>query len=315
MKTCHKGFLVFLASVGSVVGGEVSPFADVYPSTVKTVGVVMPASVYAKDKFDAGVAAIKAAGYRVKLAPRLKFDSLAPAEDRAADLADIWTDPEVNLVLCARGGSGSEKVVPFIDWARLKTRPDQTFLGFSDITIFHNAMLREGIGHPVSGPTMSSIARSSMATRQWLRRALAGEPQPPVQLHALKPGAFSGFPVGGHAHRYSVALRLGQAGPISGKVVFLESEESISEKLLGDTFNYLLTSGCLDEAAGVIFGDLTPYTDAVKQMKSDFAARAKCPVYDGFPYGHGTEHYAVDHLRKVSVDAAGVMTWATTAQE
>ena len=322
-------FLLWCAALACTAPGGTNSFcAGVFPDRVKTVGVCMPASVLDRAKFDAGVAALKDAGYRVKLAPRLKFDGLASPQDRAADLADLWTDPEVDLVLCARGGSRVEHIVPYIDWNRLRTRPDQTFLGFSDITVLHNAFLAKGVGHPVSGPTMSAFPRASRETKDWLRRALGGKPQPPVQLRVVKPGACAGLPCGGHAHRYLIAHRLGLAGSAQGKVVFLESEASIGLTLLGGTLDYLATSGALDGCAGVVFGDLTPGLDEgvrrpgeseadalararaeVARMVRRFADRVPCPVYEGFDYGHGATNLAVDHLRRVSVDAAGVMRW------
>ena len=94
---------------------------------MKTVGVVMPASVYEQQKFDRGVEALRNAGYRVKVAPRIKFDNLAPPFDRAADLVDVWTDPEVDLVICARGGHGVENILPYLDWNRLHERPNMFF--------------------------------------------------------------------------------------------------------------------------------------------------------------------------------------------
>ena len=156
------GFVLLHVLACGALGGTNSFCSGVFPARVKTVGVCMPASVLDKRKFDAGVAALQDAGYRVKLAPRLKFDALAAPADRAADLADLWTDPEVDLVLCARGGSRVEHIVPFLDWDRLRTRPDRLFLGFSDITVLHNAFLAKGVGHPVSGPTMSAFPRVSV---------------------------------------------------------------------------------------------------------------------------------------------------------
>jgi len=303
-------------------------FKGLFPASIKTVGLVMPASVFDRTKLDRAIQALKLAGYQVKLAPRLNFAELASAEDRAADLVDVWTDPEVDLVLCIRGGSGAEKIVPHIDWERLRTRPDQIFLGFSDITILHNALLKHGVGRPISGPMISSIPRMTAVSREWMARTIAKNPLPTLQLHALKPGAFSGLTCGGHAHRFSVVLRQGESVDTKGRVVLLESECSIGVKLLKDTLEYLIDSGAMKDVAGVIFGDMTPGGGSslrderelkgealakaraeVEELKCRFAERVSCPVYDGFDYGHGAINYAVDHLRRVTVDENGVMRW------
>jgi muramoyltetrapeptide carboxypeptidase len=116
----------------------------------------MPASIQSKANFDSGKAALEAAGYKVKVMPRLNFDTVAPVEDRVADFEQAWMDPEVDLVLCARGGRGAEDLLDKIDWAKLRTR-NQRVLGFSNITMLLNAMLKEQAGRPYSGPTLPSI--------------------------------------------------------------------------------------------------------------------------------------------------------------
>lgn len=303
----------------AATAGTVPDLRGAFPTYVRTVGVVMPASVWDRAKFDAGTNALWSAGYRVKLASRLRFDARADAVDRAADLEEMWLDPEVDLVICARGGSLVEQILPHVRWDRLRARNDQVVLGFSDITILHAAMLRQGVGHPVSGPTISQLVRAERDTLDWLARTLSGRPQPAAQLHALKAGAFRGLPVGGHAQRFTIAIRGGNAPAADGKVVFLESEESINLVSLQQTFDYLLDGGYMDLAAGVVFGDITPglvgsetmetALREVERMKADFAQRAKCPVYDGYAYGHGVVSHAIDYRREVSVSADGVMTW------
>ena len=74
---------------------------------IRTVALVMPASIQPKAKFDRGKAALEAASYKVKVMPRLNFMKVAPVEDRVADFEQAWMDPEVDLVLCARGGTGA----------------------------------------------------------------------------------------------------------------------------------------------------------------------------------------------------------------
>ena len=53
----------------------------------------MPASAMSKSAFDRDVAMLRDAGYRVKVAPRIRFASPASPQDRAADLADLVNSP------------------------------------------------------------------------------------------------------------------------------------------------------------------------------------------------------------------------------
>ena len=297
-----------------------------FPPEIHTVGVVMPASIQAKARFDEGVEALKAAGLRVKLAKRLNFKTRASAADRAADFGEMWMDPEVDLVICARGGTGAEDILPLLDWNRLRTR-DQRVLGFSNITMILNAMAKEKAGHPFSGPTISQLLYAKGDTFEWLKRAVAGGPQPAAKLRALRPGAFSGLPCGGHIALVRLGIKMNWACDAAGRVVFLERNSSASAKKIAEELDEIAASGWLKDCAGVIFGDVTPGREGkgrkrtlsgaelaaareeVARAKRAFVEKIGKPTYDGFAYGHISVSHAIDFRRKVSVAEDGTMTW------
>ena len=64
--------------------------------TVRTLGVVMPASIPAKGVYPHCKALFEKAGYRVKEASRLNFANVAPVVDRVADFEEMWMDPEIS---------------------------------------------------------------------------------------------------------------------------------------------------------------------------------------------------------------------------
>ena len=304
-------------------------WSGAFPPSVKTVGVVMPASILPKGKFDVGVAALRKAGYAVKVAPRLSFGKVAPVEDRVKDFEETWMDPEVDLVLCARGGTGAQDVIVKLDWEKLRTRPNQRVLGFSNITMILNAMLKEKAGHPISGPSVSQMLYARGDTFAWLNRTLAGAPQPAAKLRPLRPGAFSGLPCGGHIALVKLGIDMKWNADAKGRVVFLERNNSATAEGIRKELDDILKSGFLTGAAGVVFGDVTPGACnrgekgkrslspadlkaarlQVEDIKRDFAARAGCPVYDGFSYGHIPVSHAIDFRRTVSVAEDGTMTW------
>ena len=313
--------LTLMAAVLSAWSGE-PDLSGCFPPAIKTVGVVMPASILKQKSFDEGIRALEKAGYRVKKAQRLSFDKLAPLKDRVSDFEEMWLDPEVDLVLCARGGEGAEAVVRQLDWQKLARRPDQRVLGFSNITMILNAMLRKGVGHPFSGPSISQMLYCKGDTLEWLCKSLAGKPLPATQLRPLKPGPFSGLPCGGHIHYVSMGARNGWGADMRGRVVFLERNNSATLEGIRQELDAIAESGALEKAAGVIFGDVTPavtrhkgladqvaQTNNVDEVKRAFANKMKCPVYDGYAYGHIPVSHAIDFRREVQVSENGLMTW------
>jgi len=296
--------------------------AGCYSDKIRTVGVVMPASIPNPGDYAACKAAVLAAGYRVKEAPRLNFKTVAPVEDRVADFEEMWMDPEVDLVVCARGGSGADGLLPKLDWKKLRTR-NQRVLGFSNITYLLNAMLKENAGHPISGPSLTQFRYLDSESAAWLGKVLGGAALPPVKLTALRGGACSGFPCGGHISMLRGGVRQRRLPDATGRIVFLEC--SIREPSAHESdLDFLAKSGWLDGAAGIVFGDLTPggpkraklTGEALKagyareaEIKRAFAAKVKCPVYDGYPYGHVPKSFAIDFLRKVSISDDGTLVF------
>ena len=288
---------------------------------IRTVALVMPASIQAKRNFDRGKAALEAAGYKVKVMPRLNFKKVAPVADRVADFEQAWMDPEVDLVLCARGGVGAEDLLDKLDWAKLRTRK-QRVLGFSNITMLLNAMLKEKAGRPFSGPTLSQLIYAKPDTLTWLSKALAEEkPMPDVKLRPLRPGACSGLACGGHISLVLKGVQMGWAADTKDRIVFLET--SIREpSSVRASLDELVKSGYFKGCAGVVFGDLAAcgpnrkkLTGAelaaaraeMAQIRKDFAAKMTCPVFEGYPYGHVSKSFAIDFLREKTITADGVL--------
>lgn len=316
-----------------VASAFVAPdFTNAFPPSIRTIGVVMPASVLDRAVFDGGVSALRKAGYRVRVAKRLSFDRKASVKDRVADFEEVWLDPDVDVMFCARGGVGCEDVVSRLDWAKLSKRPGQRLVGFSNVTVLLNAMEKHGIGHPFSGPNFGSICTCKGDTLDWLARALEGRSLPETKLRAIKPGAFSGRPCGGHIGLVRKCIESNWAPDATGRVVFLERNDSMTAAGVGRELDAIVSSGYLDRAAGVVFGDVKPgkrdsgeswadaepFKDAaelqmaleeLETVKISFAAKLNCPVYEGFVYGHIPVMHTIDFRRTVSVTADGVMSW------
>ena len=65
-------------------------------------------------------------------------------EQRIDDLQKAFDDPNVKAVLCSRGGYGVAQIIDKIDFTSFCNRP-KWLIGFSDITILHNAITQKGI--------------------------------------------------------------------------------------------------------------------------------------------------------------------------
>jgi muramoyltetrapeptide carboxypeptidase len=65
-------------------------------------------------------------------------------DERVADLQQALDDPNVKAILCSRGGYGLAQIIDKIDFTSFAKSP-KWLIGFSDITILHNAITALGI--------------------------------------------------------------------------------------------------------------------------------------------------------------------------
>ena len=308
--------IVLLASTAALLCCSAADFTGVYPEDVKTIGLVAISSVIPQKKLDEGTNLFAKAGYKVKMMPNVAMRKVQPPETRARLFEQAWMDPEIDLLLFSVGGQGAIDVVDIIDWEKLRSR-DMRVIGFSDLTLLVNTMLAKKVGHPYSGPVMTTMLYSTPATLKRIHDALAGTP-PSAKLTPVKPAAapVKGTAMGGLLDRIRRMAELGTLPDTAGKVVFIECTSKYkdrSEEVLGQ----LVEKGVFAKAAGVVicsFNDSNPKARMPKKevaaLLERFAAKVPCPVFKGFPYGHVSQTSLIDFRRELTISPDGLLEWS-----
>ena len=102
-----------------------------------TVGVVAPATAVFQDvEADIARESLEALGLKVQFGRHLRDrHGYLAGEDkaRAEDINRFFADPSIAAVLPIRGGWGSARVLPYLDFEVIKRNP-KVLMGFSDIT-------------------------------------------------------------------------------------------------------------------------------------------------------------------------------------
>src|SRR4029450_4669598 len=166
-----------------------------------------------------GVAWWESKGYRVKLMPgALEQDGwhAGSPEVRAADLQTAFADPEIDAIQTMRGGYGSAQVIPLLDFDAIAETP-KFFVGLSDITALHAALLARAGLATVYGPSLTMFGNPSLSpfTAERFLQVLAGETTGPVPedrdrltVIAIAGGGGGGGVGGGGAARWPLSRRL-----------------------------------------------------------------------------------------------------------
>ncbi|MFW3463562.1 S66 peptidase family protein [Streptomyces microflavus] len=263
------------------------------------VAVVAPSGPVPADRLEAGLGVLRAWGLEPVVAPHVldvhtELDYLAGTDaDRAADLQAAWCDPAVDAVICARGGYGAHRMVDLVDWAAVRAAGPKVFVGYSDITVLHEAFaLRAGFA-TLHGPMVATEAFLKDApTREHLRATLF-EPETVLTLGldtaaALVPGRARG-PVRG-----CVSLLSAEAGTpharngARGGLLVIEDTGEEPYRLDG-ILTRLLRSGALEGVSGVVCGswqECGPY-EKIRAVLADRFGPLGIPVIEELGFGHG----------------------------
>ena len=282
-------------------------YAGVFPDNVKTIAFISPASYPGGKAHRRGIELVKKAGYRVKVFPHAftkpeKGKKSAPLADRLADFYAAWNDPEVDMIICVRGGRGSEELLANLDWRKLQKRPELYFQGYSDVTLITGALLAKGYGRPVAGTMAGGMSGLRDPFIKEMKAMYHGETVGPYKLKALVPGDCFGLPLTGHLERLTRLAGADYRPDTKGRIIFIETVGS-SPEMIRAQLQTLLDRKFFDGAAGVVFCQFvrSGKMAEVNAVLEEAAPKFGVPVYRGFPFGHSSRCATVDFRRPVAI--------------
>jgi muramoyltetrapeptide carboxypeptidase len=122
-------------------------------------------------RFEHAVQAVRSRGYDVVVGTCMDGAShiSAPAEDRAAELMAMLTNPSIRAVVPPRGGETAIDLLPLLDWDAITAAKPTWFVGFSDIsTLLLPVTLRTGIATLHTNNLMNTPYRARGQVLTWL---------------------------------------------------------------------------------------------------------------------------------------------------
>ena len=263
------------------------------------IAIVAPASAFAREELEAGVAELRQLGfdpvYDERVFERRQYVAGA-AEVRAAAWRDAWFDPDTRALMTVRGGYGSVHLLPYLDQLPVADAP-KIFQGYSDntslltwltlqrrVVSFHGPMLEGRFARGPLGYDRDTFERVAC------RAEPAGEIAHPA-LEVLKTGEAGGMLIGGTLTQLVASLGTPYAfDPPVGHVLFIDE---VGERpfRIDRMLTQLRLSGILARASALVFGEL-PRCDepggslAIRSVVADLVSEFPGPVLFGLPSGH-----------------------------
>ena len=229
-------------------------------------GLVTPASIARQELVYAGIAELERMGYRTKLFPHAldagPLNYASTRENRVADLHAAFADPEVDAILCTRGGWGAAELLPLLEAGLIRENP-KALLGYSDMTSLHVWLQREANLVSFQAPMVGSdFAKNGLIDlASWTAALTQTKPWtlgPDSGLRVLRPGIAKGTLSGGCISIYTEALGTPYAAlPCAGDSILFFEDIGTKPYQWDRMLLHVLYAGLLERVTGIVFGDMT----------------------------------------------------------
>lgn len=280
------------------------------------VAVVAPAGPVEPGRLARGLSRLASAGFVPETAEGVLAKERFLAGDdahRAAQLRWALSLPEARAVMAARGGYGTTRLMPLVDWRRAARRP-RLFVGYSDVTAIL-AYLSTRLGVPaIHGPMAAAdlAMRHDPASFDAFVRLVGGRTGPREAwgppCERIRGGAAEGILSGGCLSVLTSLLGTPFEPDFRGSLLFLEDVSEPAYRL-DRMLTQWIQAGKLRRVAGILAGRISPVRgETAEEIQRVFAGAGKrlsVPVWYGFPSGHGRSNFPLPFGVRARIDARG----------
>lgn len=281
-----------------------------------TIGVIAPAGPPNLKSLKRAIPVFEKMGLHVKLGANINkvHGYLAGTdEERLSDFHDMVADPTIKAIIFARGGYGTPRIAPDIDYELVKNNP-KIMWGYSDITYLHTAIHQATGLVTFHGPMLASdIGKENFHALSLKQFDQLFEPTTLIYSEIASPlkvvnhGEAKAPIVGGNLSLLASGIGTPYEIDTRGKLLLIEDVDEVPYKVDG-MLNQLKLAGKFSNAAGILIGDFAnsePKTDkptlTLEQVFHDYFNSLPIPVMSGFKIGHCQPHFAMPLGTKASL--------------
>jgi len=281
-----------------------------------TIALITPGSYITEQEKEESIDALYKLGFRVTYSGRLMQKNgyfSAIDEERAADLNEMFERKDVQGIMCARGGYGCARILPYLDYDLIADNP-KPLIGFSDVTALHYAIYKKSnlitFHGPVSISTFSKFSVKNFEDvlmnptfEQTLMNSTSDNNYNPYGITVISEGIAKGELIGGNL---SIAVSLISTEydvDYAGKIIFLE--EFLEEPYRVDRMlTQMIQAGKFENAAGIALGvfklcepnKTNPSFNGsftLMEVLKDRLGNLGIPVIYGLSFGHVVDKFTL----------------------
>ena len=278
-----------------------------------TVALTAPAGIlYDELEFDRMKGDLEAFGFNVVFGEfiRESYGYFSGRDyQRALDLNRFFADPQVDGIIAVRGGWGCSRIVPYLDFERIRNNP-KVYCGFSDNTTLHLAFLANSGLVSFHGPNGAS--EWNEFTRQSFRDVVIdgklAEYCSVSKVQTLYTGTAEGRLTGGNLSILVTSMGTPYEPDPEGAILFVEDIGEEPYKV-DRMLTHLARAGFLDKISGFIFGQCTDCEPdgsrgfTMEEVIQHHILPLKIPAVMGMDIGHDDLNFTIPVGVKASLDA------------
>jgi len=264
-----------------------------------TIGVVAPAGPFDPKIFSQGLSTVESLGFRTRVSDEIfeKTGYLAGNDAHRARLLNrLFKDPAIDAIFCARGGFGSLRILPLMDFDVIRENP-KVFIGFSDITALLTAITNRSGLVSFHGPVVTTLAKASEMTCNTLLGAISSDRPLEIQPAGsvvVRPGRAHAPLIGGNLTTLCHLLGTPFEPQLKHRILLLEDRGEALYRIDRMLFQMKL-AGCFDELAGLVLGSFEDCgdLDRIYQIFQEHFQDIHIPILAGFDIGHGKQNMTI----------------------
>ncbi len=287
------------------------------------IGITCPAGFITLEDIQPAISKMQEWGYSIQVGSTVGKKDVTfggTDEERLQDLQQLLDNPDIQAIMCARGGYGAVRIIDKLNFKKFLLHP-KWIIGFSDITILHSHLNKNFGIASLHSKMCNSFPKDwskaepvQIATIESIQQCLSGQMMayPAVANEKNKPGIAEGILIGGNLKTLETLAGSKSDINTDGKILFVEDTGEYLYSIDRMFWN-LKRSGKLNKLKGLVIGGfkIKPAEDPADefgknlfQIVLEIVKEYQYPVCFDFPVGHQKNNVAlkcgVKHQLKVS---------------
>lgn len=231
-------------------------------------------------------------------------------EHRAQELNEFFKNKSIDIILCARGGWGCNRLIPFLDLDIIRSNP-KALVGFSDVTTLLNYI------HFKTGLITyhGNVAYSSWGAYSYdsFKKSILNQEVSSIKNHhsnkleALSAGIATGKLIGGNLTVLCSMIGTNYEPDWNGNIICIEETHEEPYRI-DRLLNQMKDSNVFQQCSGIILGQFnrcnpeeSSKSFSLNEVLNQYFKNIDIPVISNASFGHVTNKFTIPIGMKATI--------------